>query len=337
MISYSLIIPLVSSFLITLFLVPYWIRKGKQIGLVWKDMNKFEEVSAIGSAGLMAVLAFIISVLIYVAYRTFILSTTENLTEIISLTTVILFLAGIGFIDDILGWQKGGLSRRSRLLLVALAAIPLVAINAGKSNVFIPFFGSLDLGLLYPLIIIPLGLIGASTTFNFLAGFNGLEASLGAILLSSISIVAFFTGSPWLAIISLSMVSALLAFLIFNWSPAKVFPGDSLTYSVGGLFAAISILGNFEKIAAFFFIPVILEVFLKGRGSFIKQSFGKPKEDGTLSLRYPKIYSLNHLAIFLLTKSGFKATEKRVVLSIICFQILVILVGFLIFRSGIFI
>jgi len=136
----------------------------------------------------------------------------------------------------------------------------------------------------------------------FLAGYNGLEAGQGIILLSSLAIVAFFTGSSWLSVIALCMVFSLVAFLIFNFCPAKVFPGDSLTYSIGGMIAILAILGNFEKIAIFFFIPYIIEFGLKSRGKLVKHSFGKPNKDGTLSLNYKKIYSLNHLFIFLMKK-----------------------------------
>ncbi len=132
------------------------------------------------------------------------------------------------------------------------------------------------------------------------------------------------------------MVASLLAFLLFNFYPAKVLPGDSLTYGVGGLVAILAILGNFEKIAVFFFIPYIIETGLKIRGKLVKQSFGKPREDGTLDLKYDKIYSLNHLAIFLLKKWNVRSTEKNAVVLIWAFQIMIILIGFVIFRAGIF-
>ena len=132
------------------------------------------------------------------------------------------------------------------------------------------------------------------------------------------------------------MCAALFAFLIFNFYPAKVFPGDSVTYAVGGLIATIAILGNFEKIAIFFFIPYILETILKSRGGLVKHSFGVPEEDGTLNLKYDKIYSLNHLVIYLMKRGGIKPTEKRAVFSIWAFQIFVILLGFLIYGKGIF-
>lgn len=332
-----LVVPILVSFMITLFLIPFWIRKAKQIGLIWDDMNKFKSEKVAGSGGIISVLGFVIGVLIFIAYRVFILHSSAYLIEILVSVSVILILAGIGLIDDLLGWQHGGLSIKSRLILVAVASIPLIVINAGEGAMTLPFLGNVDLGFIYPLILIPIGVIGATTTFNFLAGFNGLEAGQGIILLSALSAVAFFTSSPWLAILGICMVFSLFAFLIYNFSPASVFPGDSLTYSVGGLVALMAILGNFEKIAVFFFIPYIIETCLKLRGNLKKQSFGVPNKDNSLDLKYDKIYGLEHLSIYLMKRYSIVPTEKRVVYSIWIFQIIVIILGVIIFKQGIFI
>ncbi|MBS3088188.1 hypothetical protein J4402_00235 [Candidatus Pacearchaeota archaeon] len=337
MIDYILIIPILTSFFVTLFLLPFWIKKTNELGLVWRDMNKlsnWEKIS--GSGGVIAVLGFTIGVLIYVAYRVFYLGNyNSHLVEIFALLSVTLILAGIGFIDDLFGWRKGGLSKKSRIILVLLSSVPLIAINAGKSIVNFPFFGIIDLGNVYPLIFIPIGVLGATTTYNFLAGFNGLEAGQGIILLGALGIVAFFMQNSWLSVICLCMAAALAAFLTFNFFPAKVFPGDVMTYPVGGLIAIIAILGDFEKIAIFFFIPYALEVGLKLRGKLIRQSFSRPHDTG-IDLRYDKIYSLNHLAIYLMKRAGIKPGEKKTVFAIWAFQLLIILIGFVIFRKGIF-
>tara|TARA_Y100000034_G_scaffold135471_1_gene207524 strand:- start:1614 stop:2624 length:1011 start_codon:yes stop_codon:yes gene_type:complete len=332
-----LIVPIVISFLIVLFVLPFWIVKTKEINLTWRDMNKYAEKYVSGSGGLIVCLGFLLGVFSFVAYRTFYLGTPDYFPEILATLCVILILCLIGIVDDLFGWVKGGLSKKSRLVLTILAAIPLVAINAGKSQMSFPFFGTLDFGIFYPLVLIPLGIVGAATTFNFLAGFNGEEAGQGILLLAALGFVAFFTGNSWLTMISFCMVAALSGFLIFNFSPAKIFPGDSLTYSVGGLVAIISILGDFEKIALFFFIPFILETGLKLRGNLSKYSFGKPLKNGKLKNKYSKFYSLNHIAIFLLNKTKYKATEKKVVYVIWIFQFLIILTGFIIFREGIFV
>jgi len=336
MASTYLLLPIMISFFISLWLMPSWIRKVRKVGLVWEDMNKYDKRPVAGSGGIIVVFAFVIGVLVFVAYRTFILETNVAMIEIFAILSVVLMLAGIGLIDDLFGWRQGGLRKKYRMILVALASIPLMAINAGRSEMILPFLGSTDLGLLYPLILIPLGIVGATTTFNFLAGFNGLEAGLGILLMGSLGIVAHMTGSPWLAIIAFCMAAALLGFLRYNKFPAKVFPGDSITYAIGGMIAMIAIVGNFEKIAVFFFIPYILEVFLKSRGRLVKQSFGKPNEYGELGLRYNKIYSLNHLAILMMKKMDIIPTEKKVVYSIWAFQLVIILIGFLIFGEAIF-
>lgn len=337
MINLFLEIPVFASFLVTIFLLPFWIRKAKQIKLVWRDMNKTEKKSVPGSGGVIVVGGFIVGVFLYIAYLVFYTGAKNSfLIETLALLVVILLLGGIGFIDDLFGWQHGGLSRRSRIILVIFSSIPLIAINAGKSIIALPFFGTVDIGIIYPLIFVPIGILGAATTFNFLAGFNGLEAGQGIIILSSVSLVAFVTGNAWLSIITLCMVASLIAFLVFNFYPAKIFPGDVMTYPIGGLIAVTSILGNFEKIAVFFFIPWILEFFLKARGKFIKQSFGEPLKDGSLDLKYDKIYGLGHLSIYLMKKINIKPTERKVVLSIWLFQIIIIVIGFIIFREGIF-
>lgn len=334
--TYVLIMPLLASFFLTLFLLPFWIRKSRQIGLIWEDMNKISIEKVAGSGGIIVILGFVIGLMAFIAYRVFYLRTSSHLVEILALLSVIFFLCGIGIMDDLFGWRKGGLSRRSRIILIALAAVPLMAINAGRSTVSIPYAGIVDLGLLYPLIVIPIGIVGAATTYNFLAGYNGLEAGQGIIILSAMALVAYFTNNSWLSIVSLIMVASLLAFLLYNYYPARVFPGDSITYSIGGLIAIISILGNFEKIAVFFFIPYIIETALKSRGGLIKHSFGRPCPNKTLEVPYEKLYSLNHLAIYLLNKTKYKATERRVVLLIWSFQLAIVILGLIIFQGGIF-
>ncbi len=337
MTSYVLILPLAISLATVLFLMPWWIRKVKFIGLVWDDMNKSKSEKIAGSGGLIVLLAFILGVLTYISYRVFLLGVKNgNLVEIFAILVCVIFMGFIGFMDDLLGWRRGGLSIKSRVLLVIFGAVPLIAINAGKSTMVFPFFGAIDIGLIYPLFLIPIGFLATTTTFNILAGFNGLEAGQGIILLSGLGMVAYLTSNPWLSVICFCMVLALIGFLKYNWVPAKVFPGDVITYSIGALIAAVTIVGNFEKIAFFFYIPYILEVILKSRGRLKKSSFGKINNEGCLDNQYSKIYSLNHLAIWLLKKVNIKSTEKNAVLTILAFQFVVIVLGFYLFRASLF-
>ncbi len=329
----SLLIILISiSFFVTYFTLPYWIQGAHRRGLVGVDKHKTNKKKIAESGGVAVLVGTCAGILLYIATNTFLFDNKENLIYIFAILSVLLISTIIGLIDDLFGWKKG-LNKKTRIFLMLFAAIPLMVINAGESTMAIPFLGNINFGLLYPLFIIPIGVVGATTTYNFLAGYNGLEASQGMILLSALSLVTYLNGDRWLSVIALFMVASLLSFYLFNKYPAKVFPGDVLTYSIGSMIALITILGNIEKIAVFFFIPYILETGLKARGKLKKESFAKVKEDGSLDMPYEKIYGLEHLAIYLLKKmkrSG-KVYEKEVVYLINLFQITIILLGFVLF------
>ena len=204
-----LLISIFVSFLLTVLVLPKWIQKCKKIGLVWEDMNKFGHPKNVASSGgVMVVLAFVLGVLSYIALKTFVFGGTVRALEIFALLSVILILGIVGLTDDLLGWKHQGLSIKMRLLLAFMASIPLVVINAGTQTVAVPFIGMINFGIVYPLVLIPLGIAGATTTYNFLAGYNGLEAGQGILIVGFLSYVAYVTGSPWLAIIGLCMVAA---------------------------------------------------------------------------------------------------------------------------------
>ena len=335
MIEFLLLLSLALSFLLTVLVLPFWIKKTRGIGFLWEDMNKYKHKKNISAAGgVVVVIAFVLGVLYYIAIRTFLIDSIDGISlEIFALLSVILILAMVGIIDDLFGWKKGGLSARVRLVLAFMASIPLVVINAGTSSMSIPFLGSVNFGILYPLLLIPIGIAGATTTYNFLAGFNGLETGQGILILSFLSFVAYKTGSAWLSLVGLIMVAALLGFYIYNKYPAKVFPGDSMTWAIGALIAGMAILGNFEKIAVFVFIPYIIETGLKLRGKLHVHTFGVPNPNKSLNERYRKIYSLTHLAIRILKKikPSKKVYEKDVVWLIHAFQIVIIFLAFFMF------
>ena len=323
-----LFVPIVLiSFLITLIVTPRWIERAKKEKLTGKDVHKLKSKKIAEAGGIAVLIGFVIGVFLYISIKTFFFETEMNLIRILGLLCVLFFAGTVGVFDDILGWKRG-LSNILRIGLLFFAAIPLMALNAGNSMMM-----GIEFGLLYPLVLVPIAIVGTTSTFNFLAGYNGLEASQGILILGALSIVTFITGALWLSVIAACMVAALLAFYLFNKYPSKVFPGDTLTYSVGALIGAIAILGNIEKIAIFFFIPYILEFFLKARGKLKKESFGKVQKDGSLELMYSQVYSLTHVAILLLKKikPSKKAYEWEVPIVINLFQIAVIVVGFILF------
>lgn len=291
----------VFAFIVCLGLTKWWINVAKKNKLEGKDMNKFKKPLVPEAGGIAVVVSITLTLMLYVFFKTFVLSSMTHLIEILTLTITLLLACLIGFVDDVLGWKKG-IAGWIKILMTIPIAIPLMVINAGHSTMTVPFFGAVDFGLFYPLVIVLVGVVGATNGYNLLAGYNGLEAGLGVVIFAALGIITLITGQLWLALIAGIIIAALLGFLIFNKFPSKVFPGDSLTYSLGTLIACFAIMGNIEKLALILFIPFIVEGILKARSKFKAENFGLPQKDNSLEAPYKQTYSLTHVALKLLKK-----------------------------------
>lgn len=301
-----------ASFFTTFYIIPPWIKKAHAQGITGKDMNKPDQPPIAEMGGICVIFGFVTAILLYVGLKTFYYG-TDGFVPILACLCTVLLITIIGMMDDILGWRKG-LARWQKPLLTIPAAMPMMAINAGHSTMTLPLLGTIDWGILYPLLIVPLGIMVAANGYNMLGGYNGLEAGMGVIILSVLGFFAFIADKAIPTVLAFGMVGALLAFLMFNWYPARVFPGDTLTYSVGALIACIAVLGDLQKIAVLLFIIYVLDFFLPLRAGFGVRAQAKPNPDGSLELPYDKIYDTTHLAIAVLRKVKRKVYERNVVL-----------------------
>ena len=311
-----LIIPFIVSLTTAYFLIPWWIKAAHRIDLVGKDMNKYEKPPVAEMGGIAVVSAFVAGVLAYIGLSTFYFHQSSFLIYLLAALSTVLIITIIGMLDDLLGW-KMGLKQWQKPLLTLVAALPMMVVNAGQSDMVLPFIGGVNFGLLYPLLVIPLGITGAANGFNMLAGYNGLEAGMGIIILSTLGIAAFIAKASWVAMLAFIMVFALIAFLRYNWFPARIFPGDTLTYSVGALIACIAILANTEKVAVILFIPYFIDFILPLRKRMKVEAFGKTQKDGSLDAPYDKIYHNTHAAIIFIKKIKGRAYEYDVTLLIL--------------------
>jgi UDP-N-acetylglucosamine--dolichyl-phosphate N-acetylglucosaminephosphotransferase len=319
---------LLFSFGLTVFLTRKWISSANAAQLVGKDMNKPDYPSIPRSGGLVVAIVICFSLLIYIFLKTFSLvgSYSLHVEEAFAITATVLLAGFIGFIDDVLGWKEG-LSQLQKVLLTIPIALPLTVLNVNQTIIVLPFLGNVDLGLLYPLLIVPLGVIGATNGFNLLAGYNGLEAAMGLVIFAVLGFTGLLVGKLWIAFIAFIVYASLLAFLAFNWYPAKVFPGNSFTYAIGALIATLAILGNMERIALWLFIPYFLEILLYLRARVVDrmgdvQAFAKVNKDGSLELPYKHIYDTTHIAIWALKRVKEKVYERDVVLFLIAVEAL---------------
>jgi UDP-N-acetylglucosamine--dolichyl-phosphate N-acetylglucosaminephosphotransferase len=309
----------------TYVLTRKWISVAKNIKLVGKDMNKYEKPLVSEGGGVAVALTIIVSILFYIFFKTFLIGNETNLIEIFAVLVTVIIAGFVGFLDDMLGWLKG-LRQKTKVLLTLAIALPLVVINAGQSTMALPLIGLVNFGIFYPLLIVPLAIICATNGYNMLAGYNGLEASMGVIIISTLSYVSFLNGYFWLTMIGLIAVSSLLAFLVFNWYPSKIFPGDSLTYTLGALIAAMAILGNMQTIGLILFIPYMCDFILTSRTKMQAEAFAKVNKDNSLELPYDKFYDSTHVAIAVLKKIKRKVYEKDVVICILGLEALLALV-----------
>ncbi len=331
------IIEVIISFLSTYFLTSFFTKYFKQVGIVSTDVHKKSKPLVPSSGGVPVCLGIVISLLFFIFTQVFFLNKKEEIVYVFSSLTSILLVMFAGFLDDINTRQvkvgkyiegKEGLKRWQRPLLTVPAAIPLMAIMAGYTTMSIPFIGSVNFGIYYPLIIVPIGVIGASNMINMLGGYNGLEGTLGLIYTTSLGIFSFIHGRYIVSAILLATSASLLAFLRYNWYPAKILPGDSLTYLLGAVVAVSAIIGNMEKAAVITMSPFLFQGVLKfysriKLGRFASD-LGILRKDGTIKSKYKKIYSLTHIAL------RFVNTEKKVVIFLSCIQLFFSILPFLI-------
>jgi len=321
----ALFIPLIIAIICVLLIMPPFIKRMHEQNFLGKDMNKYSKPLTAELGGVVVFLGFAVGVFGAIFIATYLNLITINLSLLLAGFCTIAMICFVGVIDDIIGWKKG-IRQWQHALFPIIAALPLMAIAAGETTMFIPYLGSVNLGILYSLIIIPIGVTGASNAFNMLAGFNGLEAGQGIILTATLTLLALLTGQITAVVLGVAMIGALIGFLFFNWFPAKIFGGDSLTLMVGANLAVMSIIGNMETIGVLIMGLFFIEFFIKAKHKFQSECFGTPNKKGELTSN-PKGGSITQV-IMKLGKG--KLTENRVVLIILGIQS-IICIGTLLF------
>jgi UDP-GlcNAc:undecaprenyl-phosphate GlcNAc-1-phosphate transferase len=106
-------------------------------------------------------------------------------------------------------------------------------------------FGIIDLPLraaLPTFAIISIWMLTVTTSFNLIDGIDGLASGIAAICAVSFALAGLVAGVPLVAALSLAVLGAALAFLRYNFPPAKIFMGDSGSLFFGLMFGLISLL-----------------------------------------------------------------------------------------------
>lgn len=168
----------------------------------------------------------------------------------------------IGYIDDMLIVVKkknDGLAPRKKLMLQILFSvifyILVTFIYKDINYIHIPGLNyNFNISYLY-LIFLVFWQTGFSNAVNLTDGLDGLATSVTIITTSTFALLAYKENNFPVLVFCLTIVGALLGFLLFNKNPAKIFMGDTGSLALGGILAAISVI--LHKEIAFLFIGLV--------------------------------------------------------------------------------
>ncbi len=160
-------------------------------------------------------------------------------------------IAVVGFWDDI-----RPLRATLRLVVQIGVAVGLVAVLGPVRGLILPGMPFLDFGwLAWPLSIV--WVVGCINAFNFMDGSDGM-AALGSVAVAAGFVgIAFWDGDFPVVLLASFAGAAAAGFLVFNWSPARVFMGDVGSAFLGTFFAALTLFdvtGSTEQV----FLPLAM-------------------------------------------------------------------------------
>jgi UDP-N-acetylglucosamine--dolichyl-phosphate N-acetylglucosaminephosphotransferase len=309
----------------------------RERGIVGIDVHKPDRPEVPKGGGFVLLMAIVTSLLFIIGLTTF--QSLDGVNPgILAALVSILMASMIGLLDDNLDF-----SNRTKIVLPLIASIPMIVMQVGTTTMTIPFLGTLDLGIAYPLIVIPLMMTFIIDSTNMYGGMNGLEVGLSSINASAVVLyvilIPIVSGDPATngqmdaGTVAAALLGASLAFFIFNRYPAKVLPGDVGRLPLGAAMGVALILGNMDRLALILYAPFMLNFLLyliyKVYEGIEWEKFAKPREDGTLQVLGP--FTL----YWLLPHFSKKITEKKNVAILILLQailaylaVLMLLIGF---------
>ncbi|WP_330695106.1 phospho-N-acetylmuramoyl-pentapeptide-transferase [Anaerotignum sp.] len=232
----------------------------------------------------------------------------------------------IGFLDDYIKVVKKrslGLRAMQKILLqlIVTGAFCWYIFQSGIGTaVYIPFGNgvTIDLGILFiPFLFI--AVLGTVNGVNLTDGLDGLAGGVTLIVAAFFAVVAWASGST-VAPVCGAIVGGLLAFLIFNSYPAKVFMGDTGSLALGGFIASTAFILKmpiFILIVGFIYLLESISTMLQvGFFKLTKRKYGAGK-------RLFKMAPFHHH----LEQSGWR--ETKVVTLFYVATAMLCLIGFL--------
>lgn len=227
-------------FLITYFVIPFVIKFTRSKGWIGIDIHKVEKPEVAESGGISIVIGLCFALV-------FMLILFPSLTNELLVILLTIIIAGvIGLIDD-----RKKLSSVKKIILTIITGGPIFILNLNFINFIdvdsptIPILGMLRLNFIYPFVL-PVIIAVTTNTVNMLEGYNGEGSGTCLIAVIFMFISGLIWNSAQAVIYTVPLIAILLAFFLYNKYPAKVFPGDVGTITIGAMIGCIAIFGSIE-------------------------------------------------------------------------------------------
>ena len=210
------------AFIITFFAIPIIIKVARDKKLFDEpDERKVHKVviPTLGGLGIFA--GFILAILLCVPT-----TTTNSQLQYYAAAAIVIFFLGIK--DDILvlSASKKFIGQLvAACIIIKFGGVHLANMHGFLGIYSIPRIASGILTLFTVLVII--------NSFNLIDGIDGLAGCLGLLTTLIFGTYFFYAGYPIYSIIAFSMTGSLIGFLVYNFSPAKIFMGDTGSLLIG--------------------------------------------------------------------------------------------------------
>ncbi|OLS13462.1 MAG: Phospho-N-acetylmuramoyl-pentapeptide-transferas e [Promethearchaeota archaeon CR_4] len=224
---------------IILVLMPIWMRFARAKGWIGKEIHKVNRPEVPESGGTVFFVGLVTGILLLRLFY------PQFANEIWILLLSVIIAGLIGFVDD-----RKRLSPFVKIFSVLIAGLPFLVTSLSKfislgTPIVIPILGELRLSIIYPLVT-PLIIAVSTNTVNMLEGYNGEGAGTCLIVGVAMLIGGIIQNSAIAVIFIIPFIAAIVGFLKFNKYPARVFPGDIGTLTMGSMIGGVMILGGIE-------------------------------------------------------------------------------------------
>ena len=221
-----LVLTFILSFLLTLYGTPLAQRVAFRYLLLDQPDGKLKKQSqpVPYMGGVIVYFAFISPISLMFNFN-------QQLLGILFASSILLL---VGLFDDFKALTPG-----IKLLFQIMATYILLKSGIFIDLIFFPHW--LDLGLSF------FWILTVINAFNIIDIMDGLAASIGAMSALTIFIISLYTNDFLISILAISLAAALLAFLKFNWEPARIYLGDAGSMILGLIIGSLAMMVSYTR------------------------------------------------------------------------------------------